>query len=173
MRKCFRNEVIDTEKRSIYKLNKSHKGDPYNDMLIALKNSNFTFEVTFLRVDNKTFVLILKSAVAVITRFSLCLLPTRPTVLPKCLQLVWLCIILFIKYISSWWISWLWLWIINSLLVTLKSNRYNLENREHCYMAAILKEEMADMSICPHWSYLHLFFLNIHLRITLVSFTIS
>ena len=68
-------------------------------MLIALKHSNFTLEFTFLKVDNKTFVLIIKSAVAAITRFSLCQLPT---VLPKCLQLVWLWINLFIEYITSW-----------------------------------------------------------------------
>ena len=49
-------------------------------MLIALKLSNFGFAFTFLKVDNKTFVLILKSAVTAIERFPLCLLPT---VLPK------------------------------------------------------------------------------------------
>ena len=38
-------------------------------MLIALKMHNFTLEFTFLKVDNKTLVLILKSVLAAITRF--------------------------------------------------------------------------------------------------------
>ena len=66
-------------------------------MVFALKISNYTLEFTFLKVDNKTVVLILKSAVAAITHFTLCLLPT---VLSKCQQVVWLLITLFMNYIS-------------------------------------------------------------------------